>query len=65
MEGKSRRFGKAGALRALGSQAVQGTIVDRDCEGDRRVWEGAVHLLKIREEGARGDGLDGRNRGGV
>jgi hypothetical protein len=35
MGGKSRRFGKAGVLRALGSQAVQGTSVDRDCEGDR------------------------------
>jgi hypothetical protein len=40
MGGKSRRFGKAGVLRALGSQAVQRTIVDRDCEGKRGVWEG-------------------------
>jgi hypothetical protein len=50
MGGKSRRFRKAGVLRALGSQAVQRTIVDRDCEGKRGVWEGAVHLLKIREQ---------------
>jgi len=40
MGGKSRRFRKAGVLRALGSQAVQRTIVDRDCEGKRGVWEG-------------------------
>jgi hypothetical protein len=52
MGGKSRRFGKAGVLRALGSQAVQGTSVDRDCEGNRGVWEWGVHLLKIREGGS-------------
>jgi hypothetical protein len=40
MEGKSRRSGEAGVLRALGSQAVQGTSVDRQCEGNRGVWEG-------------------------
>ena len=39
---KSRRFGKAGVLRALGSQAVQGRSGDRDCQGNRGVWEGGA-----------------------
>src|ERR1700730_14822224 len=39
MGAKPAAFWRGRLIRALGPQAVQGTIVDRDCEGKRGVWE--------------------------